>query len=665
MIARFSRSRPVISALAVVLLAALCGRASAADAPTRRWVDGSGRFTIDARLLQRNATHVQLGTADGRTLAVPIAQLSHSDQDYLKGLEPAPAATPGQAAAPASPPTAAAPPAAPELLKADAGAPTAPETATLPGSEETLSLPTEDPPRGLLVDPAGPVKPLSSANLEVAPCDAYDKVSPPVLVDDDAGLVALSINRNKADEPNSRRGRVFLARLQDRKVDVVCDVPGGFQLLDFEPASGRTLAVSGLDNLSRGGELVLFEGLAEGKMNPVLRRRLPGIDKPGFKPQVRWARLLSDEHAVCLVDNDLFFWNLRTAALQGRVDKVDSAHLPALSPGRRYLAIPRDGGAALVDVVDRSCRGFVRIETSLTPAVAFDREGRRLGLTADNQFLVWDCADGRSECAATLPAHLGGPLLGWVGPNWILTASGRLIRSDLGMTVWTYSIAGGAEATGLVGGILLAKKSNACEISFMPIPHAASEKAAQQLAHGGQSLMLLQPGSKVALDAEVSAGMDRATVIAALREAVSKTGWEIADRADTTIVATIGTGKKADLSYQMREMGRSQAAPRTETASITPFTAELQVRRGGKVLWTRKTENRVPGFLILRNGQTLQDAVKQFERPDTSFFARLNIPPRIPAPEIADGLGMSVQEAGQWRDTSAEELARIRQRFGR
>ena len=660
-----SRLAPIGLLIGLVFFSPV-NRETAAEEAARRWTDGTGRFAIEATLLQRNATHVQLGTADGRKIAVPIAQLSQGDRDYLENLPPAPVAatTPASDSQPSAP-VAIATPAAPELVKADAAVATAPEGAALPGSADALSVPEDKPPQGLPIDPNVNIKPLVPGSLKVAPCDAYDKVGDPFLVDGAAGLVAVSISRNKADEPNSRRGRVFLGNLRDGKTNVVCDVPGGFQLLDFEPNSGHGLATSGSDNLSRGGELVLCDGLAEGKMNPIFRRQLPGIDKPGFKPQVKWARLLSGEHAACVVDNDLFLWNLRTAILQCRIDKMDSSHFPALSPNRRYLAIPRSGGALVLDVLDRSPKGFIRLGTTLTPGVAFDPEGRRVGLTADNQLLVWDCAEGRPTCQATLPGHLGGQLLGWVAPNLVLSGSGKLIRTDLEMTVWTYSIAGSAEAATHPGGVLLAKKTQFCEFASMPVPHPASEKAAAELQRGGEAMMLIRPGAKVALDAEVPGGMDRQTVISALHEAVSKTGWQIADRADTTIVAKIGLGKKVDLSYQMRSIGQSLESARTETASITPFTAEIQIRRGGEVLWTRNTENHVPRMLFLRGDQTLQEAVKEFERPDPSFFARLTIPPRIPKPDIADGLGLSTLNGAQWRDTSAEDLARVRQRLGR
>jgi hypothetical protein len=91
--------------------------------------------------------------------------------------------------------------------------------------------------------------------------------------------------------------------------------------------------------------------------------------------------------------------------------------------------------------------------------------------------------------------------------------------------------------------------------------------------------------------------------------------------------------------------------PRKEsTANLTPFTAELQIRRGADVLWSRKTENRIPPILRLEEGETVQVAVNRYEKPDAAFFARLNLPPRILKPEISKQIGMSSLKDGKWQD---------------
>lgn len=65
-------------------------------------------------------------------------------------------------------------------------------------------------------------------------------------------------------------------------------------------------------------------------------------------------------------------------------------------------------------------------------------------------------------------------------------------------------------------------------------------------------------------------------------------------------------------------------------------------------------------LLHLKEGQTVQDAVKQYERPDPGFFSRLELPPRIPKPEIKSQVGMSTLKDGQWQDLKINPPARPR-----
>jgi hypothetical protein len=68
------------------------------------------------------------------------------------------------------------------------------------------------------------------------------------------------------------------------------------------------------------------------------------------------------------------------------------------------------------------------------------------------------------------------------------------------------------------------------------------------------------------------------------------------------------------------------------------------------VLWSRSTANHIPFMLHLQEGETVQDAVRRYEKPDAAFFGHLTLPPRIPKPEISAQVGMSVLTNGQWQD---------------
>jgi hypothetical protein len=178
------------------------------------------------------------------------------------------------------------------------------------------------------------------------------------------------------------------------------------------------------------------------------------------------------------------------------------------------------------------------------------------------------------------------------------------------------------------------------------IPHASAEKSIEQLMQAGDDAMLVRPGSKVAIDVESAEQVDKKEIQSSLTEAVERAGWKASRRAPITLVAKIGRGKTQELHFRSMGIG-----PRTvSTATLTPFTAELEIRRGTDVLWSRSTVNRIPFMLHLQEGETVQDAVRRYEKPDAAFFARLTLPPRIPKPEVRKQVGMSVLKDGHWHD---------------
>jgi hypothetical protein len=63
------------------------------------------------------------------------------------------------------------------------------------------------------------------------------------------------------------------------------------------------------------------------------------------------------------------------------------------------------------------------------------------------------------------------------------------------------------------------------------------------------------------------------------------------------------------------------------SGAIKPFTAVLEIRSGRSVWWTRNTENIAPPLVFLQGNETVEQAVKMYERPHPEFFSMLQIPP--------------------------------------
>lgn len=56
----------------------------------RTWTDNSGRFTVEATLVEQTPEHVRLKNRAGKTVQVPITRLSPQDRHYLANLEAKP-----------------------------------------------------------------------------------------------------------------------------------------------------------------------------------------------------------------------------------------------------------------------------------------------------------------------------------------------------------------------------------------------------------------------------------------------------------------------------------------------------------------------------------------------------------------------------------------------
>ena len=357
--------------------------------------------------------------------------------------------------------------------------------------------------------------------------------------------------------------------------------------------------------------------------------------------------MLSDSRVLAIVDRVLYLWDLPAATLVYRVEGASATEPPALSANQQYLAIPLNGKVVILDTDTGQVRRSISTGSTLKPGVAFHPEGRLLALGFSNQYQVWDCVTQTVVSEATTTEHLGSHPVHWIAPNMFRAALGDAVNLELGMSVWKYSASACTEPLVAGGKLVTATTSQNCTLVSVAVPHASAEKSIRQLMSAGDAAMLVRPGSSVAIAVESSVnGVDEAEIKQALSKAATAAEWKVSDRAPVTLVAKIGRGETQQLRF--RSLGKG---PRTQsTAQLTPFTAELEIRRGANVLWTRSTVNRIPSLLRLQEGETVQDAVNRYEKPDSGFFSRLTLPPRIPKPEISQQIGRSILKDGQWQD---------------
>jgi hypothetical protein len=447
-----------------------------------------------------------------------------------------------------------------------------------------------------------------------------------------------------------------VADLSSGESTLVWDHSHAVRVLGHDTASGRTLIVDKLDQFQRGGELVMVEGLVPGQAQPLYRRTLPGAGKPGFAPQVEWAALLSGSHVAAIVDGVLCLWDLPAAKLIYRIEGVSASEPPVFSGNQLYMAVPTSGGVVIVETSTGQMRRSMTTGSTLKPGVAFHPNGRVLAICFSNQYQVWDCVADEIINEATTTEHLGSHPILWIAPKMFRTELGDAIHLDLGMSVWKYTTSASTEPILAGDKLLTATTSQNCAVASVKIPHASANKSLDQLMRLGDRAMLVRKGSSVSIAVESDVEVDQAEIRASLSEAAQRAGWQVSARGPVTLVAKIGRGKTQELKFRKMGSGLRDFS----TANLTPFTAALEIRRGADVLWERSTVNRIPPLLRLEEGETVQDAVKRYEKPDPSFFSRLYLPPRIPKPEISEQVGMSTLKDGQWQDLNVSRRRQSR-----
>lgn len=635
---RQQRLRKLAALVVIGALFFLSGTA-AGDEPFRTWQDKTGQFEVEAKLLKSADDNVVLLKKDGLSITVPLTALSDADRKFVKewlvkAANPFSGGVPMPGTSVSSEPV----PAAGDRL--------------LSGGSQIDELPVDGqvirvdpgaamPPLG--ADPALAVAKFQRFNCHIEDQDAYARNSPPILVDAATPVFAVSTHRAATGSNPTTYGRLHLVRPGARSSEVVFDIKDTLLLFDHHIPSGRSVAVIGVNRPSeRGGDLVLLDKLATGDPQVLARWHLPEWQKPGFKPKVEFARLIDGDRAVVRVNSTIHIWRLSNGQSLFKLDSVRSK--VEVSPGGKYLAVPAGKACHIIDIDEGRQVGAIAFPSTLTPEARFSPDGERVALVAGNQFVVWDMSKGvvTAEGKVVNPC---GRFFGWVGNQYLLTQLGGLIDPQLGMSLWYYGVPSNNQALTMRGGVAMLDS----DVRFLclPIPHEPIEGVEKKLAAGDDELLLIRPGTEVSLEVEAIEGVDQQAMLAGLRKAVEKAGWKVSQNSPIQLAAKIDRGDKQKLHF--RHIGQSLWSEH-ETVTIRPYTASLVVRRGDDVLWTRSSTNMVPSFFMLKQGEKLKQAVREYEKADPEYFSRLSLPPKILRPEIGKSVGRSRIVDGAWRD---------------
>ena len=467
--ARQLRSAAATCAIAGVFL---ISTPVAAEDLLRVWVDWSGQHTIEATLVQVQSNKIVLMTTDGRRITLPVDKLSEKDQAYVKEFRSSNVNI--LRAQPPKPPNVKPLP----LLDLPPAQGTAEKNSIIEiSSAHTVSQATKLP-AAIPADPAPAEIAIAEQRFVLPRIDAHDICSDLIPVGD-AGSPALGLSISVGlTNPQAQAPVHRLLRLDahNSETEVIYRSPDRIRLFDHHVPSRRSLVMVGHNSLGQNGKLALANGWNRGGMLIRFHRAFPGGEVLGQFPQVRWARLIDDEHFVAIVDRTLVAANIVSGKVLYRIEEIHGNSVPALSGGRRFLAVPYEGGVQLYRSQDGGALGRIGTESSIVPAVSFSNEGDSLAIVNSRRMRVWSLPGAALRTDIETRTNLGSGPPTWVDSDLVMSSSGSLISIFRGVPVWRYDIAG--TVTNYVGGnVAMLRKQPHAGLHVLKLPHRGANEA--------------------------------------------------------------------------------------------------------------------------------------------------------------------------------------------
>lgn len=461
----------------------------------RIWVDVNGQFSVEARVESYDEKNVQLKRKDGGDVEVAIDQLSKEDKEYLEQLR--------ERMDSVDNPLRSGPPQRPDadplpsldLPQAEVVLPDFTpiewQTKRAVAIVESVEPEAESDPThrkstelGVLVaDPATTVLSIQGATIQIFDVDVYDNCSPPIAVTttDDFGnqstSIAMSISRGTGSSIVQAKNQLVRFDIQDERAYVSLNHSESIRLLDHHPNSNRSLVLTGFDSLGDGGHIAIATGWGPSgvKLSHLRAIAEPSSNVRVAKLKLRWARWIDDEHFIAVIGDSLGLWNIVSGRQVYQIDGIDHRTKPALSGGRRYLAMPIKAAVVLYETETGKELGRIPIERQI-PGVCFSPQGDRLAISTSREMLCWDFTTAEFSEKVTSRTILGTGNPIWVDSDLILSSSGVLLSLFRGAALWRYELTT-HEVASVGNHVVIFRKQSTSELSCTTIPHPGASKA--------------------------------------------------------------------------------------------------------------------------------------------------------------------------------------------
>ena len=490
--------------LALIVASMMMASVTFAQEASRIWVDSTGLHSIQAMLVEVNDTDIRLLRDNGEEILMQLDQLSKDDHRYVEEYQNQVQERNGLRTKTPSPPKIR--PLKPLRLR-----PAASEA--VPDSQLTLGPALRHPnrhvskssrasvmaelPKSLPADRSPVSLGCPPTVIPIHDLDFNDHVSRPIAVQTTSNAnarrtsIAFSISRPAPLESVATRNQILRCDFSDHHPMVVMQHDRSLRLLDHDHVSGNSLILLDSGPVGEGGFLSSATGWDVGNLNVTQRRTLPeskesapwlsssGSSQILSPMKLSWARWVDDQHAIAKVDQSIVLWNLVSGEPLYRIDRIDSRSTPALSGGKRYLAVPRDGMVDLHETRTGKHLGRIRVERQL-PAVSFSPYGNALAIVTTRRVRVWDLPAASLAQDVQIREGLGSEPPVWIDHDLLLSGSGVLVSLFRGLPVWKYDVTG-CQISKLGKHVAILRKVPLPQLTTVKIPHDQAKQMIQRM----------------------------------------------------------------------------------------------------------------------------------------------------------------------------------------
>jgi WD40 repeat protein len=413
---------------------------------------------------------------------------------------------------------------------------------------------------------------------------------------------------------------------------------GSTGLFSFEPAPNTNINIDAA--LSPDGALLAVRGprgkridvysLAEGKhvvgFSP-LERAGPEV--------VRWAAFVDEKRLLVQTGANLVLWELPACKAVWSLGGVSRP--PALSPGRKYVAVCAGASFDLLDAATGERQGTLGGPgVRGVGAAGFRPDGKRLAAlvsTADgrNVLTQWDATTG--EVVNSSPASVAPAELSWAGDGFVLVGTQLLdLQSGWGLAFYGLPGVGKPATAGPDGRHWFAFARQGAEapvLAAQTLPDAATKQLARGLAD--KTIQpALAPGMSVTVNVQGGAFPEdpegtRRRALDTLTQRLQAQGLKVGPGGTLTLTVQYqgprATGETRE--YESFGVGRKQVTK----VSVQAVDAVATLSDGRGTIWEQKTTYRTPDpFGLIETNDIQGHLNKLLWNNVANFAAGLGVP---------------------------------------